>query len=88
MHQTIKTRSGRIIVLPTDEEDLQIRQGIALDSDTRELTDSDVPFMRTASEQVTIRLSSDIAEVFRSTGSDWQSRIDAALRQYLQEHPI
>ncbi|QHI97645.1 hypothetical protein GT347_06365 [Xylophilus rhododendri] len=35
--QKLKTRSGRTIVLPTDEEDRQINAGIAADPDTEEL---------------------------------------------------
>ena len=46
MQQIIKTRSGRIIELSTADEDLHIRQAIFDDSDTREITDADVPFMR------------------------------------------
>jgi uncharacterized protein (DUF4415 family) len=34
----------------------------------------------------TIRLSPDVLEGFRSTGPGWQSRIDTALRQWLETH--
>ena len=34
----------------------------------------------------TIRLSPDVLEGFRSTGPGWQSRIGAALRQWLAAH--
>lgn len=37
---------------------------------------------------VAIRLSQDIIENFKSTGSGWQTRIDDALRTYLKEHPL
>ena len=39
MRETIKTRSGRVIELPTPEEDAQINAGIAADPDTFELDD-------------------------------------------------
>lgn len=36
----------------------------------------------------TIRLSADVLEKFKATGSGWQTRIDASLRQFISEHPI
>lgn len=38
-------------------------------------------------ERITIRLSRDVVERFRATGEGWQTRIDAALRDYLKAHP-
>ena len=35
-----------------------------------------------------IRLSSDVVEYFKSTGAGWQSRIDAALRDWMSGHPL
>lgn len=35
-----------------------------------------------------IRLDADLVETFKSTGKGWQTRVNAALRQYLHEHPI
>jgi len=35
-----------------------------------------------------IRLDADLLETFKSTGKGWQTRVNAALRQYLHEHPI
>lgn len=37
-------------------------------------------------ERITIRLSSDVVGAFRSTGEGWQTRIDAALRDWLKTH--
>jgi uncharacterized protein (DUF4415 family) len=37
-------------------------------------------------ERVTIQLSRDIVEKFRATGKGWQTRLDAALRDWLQTH--
>ena len=36
--------------------------------------------------QITIRLSRDVVERFRATGEGWQTRLDAALRDWLQTH--
>ncbi len=36
---------------------------------------------------VTMALSSDVLERFTATGEGWEARVDAALRQWLEEHP-
>jgi uncharacterized protein (DUF4415 family) len=38
-------------------------------------------------ERTTIRLSRDVIERLRATGPGWQSRVDAALREWLDRHP-
>jgi uncharacterized protein (DUF4415 family) len=35
-----------------------------------------------------IRLDADLIEAFKATGKGWNTRINAALRQYLNEHPF
>lgn len=37
--------------------------------------------------RVRIRLSPEVIEHFKASGSGWQTRIDAALRQFIAEHP-
>lgn len=37
-------------------------------------------------EAIAIRLSPDVLSYFKSTGKGWQSRIDAALREWMKEH--
>ena len=37
-------------------------------------------------ERVSIRLSPDVVAAFRATGEGWQTRIDEALKAYLQAH--
>jgi uncharacterized protein (DUF4415 family) len=37
-------------------------------------------------ERITIRLSPDVLRSFRATGQGWQTRVDAALREWLKEH--
>ena len=36
----------------------------------------------------TIRLSKEVVEAFKSTGSGWQTRIDSALKDWLREHEL
>ncbi len=37
-------------------------------------------------ERVTIRLSADVVQRFRDTGDGWQTRVDAALKDWLKSH--
>ncbi len=37
-------------------------------------------------ERITIRLSPDVVQPFRETGAGWQSRLDAALKDWLKSH--
>ena len=37
-------------------------------------------------ERTTIRLSSDVVAYFRQTGPGWQTRIDAALQEWVSAH--
>ena len=37
-------------------------------------------------ERITIRLSRDVVERFRAQGAGWQTRMDAALQDWLTQH--
>jgi uncharacterized protein (DUF4415 family) len=37
-------------------------------------------------ERITIRLSPEVVEQFRATGEGWQTRVDAALQEWLKSH--
>ena len=39
-------------------------------------------------ERITIRLSPDVLTQFRATGDGWQTRVDAALRDWLNDHAL
>jgi len=45
------------------------------------------PKAETTKIPTAIRLSADVVEYFKSTGAGWQSRIDAALRDWMSGHP-
>jgi len=38
--------------------------------------------------QITIRLSPDVVDTFRSFGKGWQTRVDQALRDWLKTHEV
>jgi len=87
-----KLKPGHIS--PTHAENAAINAGIAIDSDTYELTEADFATMRpvgrpkaeVTKERITIRLSPDVLAQFRASGAGWQTRIDAALRDWLATH--
>ncbi|MDD5267146.1 MAG: BrnA antitoxin family protein [Methylococcales bacterium] len=94
----MKSISTRNFYLPTDEEDAAINAGIAVDSDTYELSDAEFsqlkpqrrlgrPLSEQTKERITIRLSPDVVSAFRATGAGWQTRIDAVLKEWLTQHP-
>ncbi|MDV6346793.1 BrnA antitoxin family protein [Nitrosomonas sp. Is35] len=37
-------------------------------------------------ERITIRLSREVVDTFRATGSGWQTRMDEALMEWIREH--
>jgi uncharacterized protein (DUF4415 family) len=37
-------------------------------------------------ERITIRLSPEVVQSFRATGDGWQTRVDAALKDWLKAH--
>jgi uncharacterized protein (DUF4415 family) len=44
-------------------------------------------FYRPIKQQVTLRLDVDLLDWFKARGSRYQTRINAALRQFIEEHP-
>jgi uncharacterized protein (DUF4415 family) len=93
MKQTIKTRAGRVLVMPTSEEDIAINAGIAQDPDTYELGAAEFKQLRRGRPlgsgtkvQVTLRIDEDVVEKFKASGSGWQTRINDALKSWVQSH--
>jgi uncharacterized protein (DUF4415 family) len=44
------------------------------------------PKLAVTKERITIRLSRDVVEQFRASGAGWQTRVDAALKDWLKTH--
>ena len=85
------------VIMPTDEEDSAINRGIAADSDTYEVPAGDFAKMKRVGARgrprlekrkvlLSVRYDADIVEQFRATGDGWQSRMNDALRQWLDQH--
>jgi uncharacterized protein (DUF4415 family) len=87
----------RKLVRPTKAEEAAINAGIAADRDTYELTDAEFQQLRPVrgrprsaapKEHITIRLSPDVLAKFRAAGRGWQTRMEAALRDWLRTHRV
>ncbi len=45
------------------------------------------PPVETPKQQLTVRYDADVIEAFRATGPGWQRRMNAALKDWLKDHP-
>jgi len=97
MPTTIKTRSGRVLKLPTPAEDAAITSAALADADAVPFTDAEwakvKPLVRRgrplgsgSKTQVTLRLDVDVVEKFRASGDGWQTRINEALKSWVRTH--
>jgi uncharacterized protein (DUF4415 family) len=108
----LKTKSGRVVHMPTPDEEAAINAGIAADPDARELDADWFANAKPASEVLppqiyaalvakrprgrpkanetkvftAIRLDADVLETFKATGKGWQTRVNAALREWVKTH--
>ena len=91
MSKILKTKSGRSIELPTQEEDAVITAAAMSDPDANILTDAEWekvqshlkrgrPLGSGQKTQVTLRIDTDVLNKFKATGAGWQSRINEALK--------
>jgi uncharacterized protein (DUF4415 family) len=85
----VKSKSGRVFDLPDQEETKRIQRGIAADPDTCTLEEFKNmrpvarPKAEATKERVTIRLSPEVTAYFRATGKGWKTRLDEALKEYV-----
>ena len=97
MQTTIKTRSGRVLTLPTPAEDAAITAAAISDQNAVPFTDAEwaqaKPLVRRGrplgsgiKTQVTLRLDADVVEKFRAAGDGWQTRINEVLKSWVQSH--
>lgn len=91
----VKTKSGRVLILPSPEEDAQITANALNDPDNPPLMAAELLQFRRGrgrpqgsgkKEQVTLRLDAEILEQFRASGNGWQTRINDALRDWAKDH--
>jgi uncharacterized protein (DUF4415 family) len=99
MPRYLTTKSGRKILLNTPKEDAAITAAATSDPDAAPLTDAEWravkpmlkrgrPLAAVTKERITIRLSPEVVQAFRASGEGWQTRVDAALKDWLKTHPL
>jgi len=87
----------RKLVMPTAAEDAAITAAALSDPDALPLSDAQLrqlkplrPRGRPAGSgtkvQVTMRIDEDVLEAFKTDGDGWQTRMNGALREWLQMH--
>ncbi|HWR77700.1 MAG TPA: BrnA antitoxin family protein [Thiobacillus sp.] len=93
-----KTSKHPAVAMPTVEEDKAITAAARNDPDAQPLTPNQLKNMvpmrtlrgRPKSENkkllVSVRYSPEVVAYFKSTGEGWQSRMDEALREYVERH--
>lgn len=86
------------VAMPTVEEDKAINSAARSDRNTQPLTPKQLKEMvpmrtlrgRPKSDNkkllVSVRYSPEVVAYFKSTGAGWQSRMDEALREYIEQH--
>ena len=79
------------ITYPSDEEERQINAGIADDPDNSEWTEDMFrravrgPQIAPTKSKLTVRFDPDIVEWFKSKGAGYQTRMNDALREYIDQ---
>ena len=97
MQTTIKTRSGRVLILPTLAENAAITAAAMSDPDAMPFTDAEwaqvKPLVRRGrplgsgtKTQITLRLDVDVVDKFKASGDGWQTRINDVLKSWVQSH--
>jgi uncharacterized protein (DUF4415 family) len=84
------------LIKPTARQERAINAGIARDPDTYELSDEEFKELRPVLRgrpkaavhkvHVNVRLDPEVVEFFRAAGRGWQTRMNAALAQYVKRH--
>ena len=90
-----RTAKPSRIAMPTPQEDKVINAAAENDPDALPLTATQLksmvplrgrPKSESTKQLVSVRYSPEVLAYFKSTGIGWQSRMDHALREYVQRH--
>ena len=90
----VKSKSGRMFAIPSAREAAEIRKGAESNPDAGPLSEDLLQRLRPVGrpraavhkERISIRLSPEVTAYFRSTGKGWQTRLDEALKEYVEAH--
>ena len=86
-HVTLTDPQGEVRELKTADLQ-QFKREAALSPSLQSKLGVRGPQKAPTKERVTIRLSRNVVESFRSTGEGWQTRVDAALQDWLKKHKL
>lgn len=97
MSNKVKTKSGRVLILPTAQENSAITKAAMSDRDAKPLTDAQweevKPKLRRGRPPaaqtkilVSLRFDVDVVEGMRSTGRGWQTRVNQVMREWVTTH--
>lgn len=93
-----KASKPPVIAMPTAEEDRAITAAAKSDPDAQPLTPKQLesmvpmralrgrPKAKSKKQLVSIRYSPEVVEYFKSTGEGWQTRMDEALKEWVESH--
>lgn len=92
-----KSKSGRLIDMPTDEEDAAITAAALSDPDALPLTDEEwervEPRLRRHHSpssrpkvSTAVCFDADVLDALKATGPGWQMRINEIVREYVEAH--
>ncbi|MFM2328768.1 MAG: hypothetical protein RLZZ494_871 [Pseudomonadota bacterium] len=94
----VKTKSGRLVEMPTPEDDARITAAAMEDPDALPLTDGQwqavkplarlgrPPAQRPLKKPTTIRFDADVLDALKATGKGWQTRVNDAMREWVKTH--
>jgi len=97
MSNKVKTKSGRVLVMPTLQEDAVITKAAMSDRDAKPLTEAQWEAVkpklsrgrpRSAQPKISIslRFDADVLQGMKSTGPGWQTRINKVMREWVLTH--
>jgi uncharacterized protein (DUF4415 family) len=96
----VKTKSGRLVEMPTPEDDARITAAAMEDPDAHPLPDAQwqavkplvragrPPAQRPLKKSTTIRFDADVLDALKATGKGWQTRVNDAMREWVKTHAI
>ena len=94
MKKIVNTRAGREITLPTSEEDAAINAAALSDPDAQPLSDAELVRLRPARGRpkaavkrpmLSMRVDPDVLAHLRASGKGWQTKVNALLRQAVEQ---
>ena len=94
MKKIVNTRAGRKITLPTSEEDATINAAALNDPDAQPLSDAELALLRPARGRpavavkrpmLSMRVDPDVLAHLRASGKGWQTKVNALLRQAVEQ---